>query len=146
MRLQTEQKHFYSHKKNEMRSSLNANFKEANNDENMASGENEDLEHRTKQVEAARMGGSGMPTQKAQIRTALRNQRDLRSFLMERIEQLEARKENKEKDNDNLRERVHQFEAAEKVTRTDIKVEEDNNKNLLMLIEGQISKAADDMK
>ena len=91
MRLQTEQKHFYSHKKNEMRSSLNANFKEANNDENMASGENEDLEQRTKQVEEARMGGSEMPTQKAQIRTALRNQRDMRSFLMERIEYFVSR-------------------------------------------------------
>lgn len=86
-----------------------------------------------------------MPIQKSQIDMMMRIQKEMRMALWERVKELEENKVRIEEENEKLRERIEQLEASNGAW-ADLKVVQEANKNLLALVEGQISDMEDELE
>ena len=79
-----------------------------------------------------------MQIQKSQIDMMMRIQKEMRIALWERVKELEENEVKIEEENEKLRERIQQLEASNGAW-ADFKVVQETNKNLLALVEGQIT-------
>ena len=86
-----------------------------------------------------------MPIQKSQIEMMMRIQKEMRIALWERVKELEENEVKIEEENEKLRERIQQLEASNGAW-ADFKVVQETNKNLLALVEGQISDMEDELE
>ena len=96
-------------------------------------------------TEAVKMEDSKMPIQKSQIDMMMRIQKEMRIALWERVKELEENKVRIEEENEKLRERIQQLEASNGAW-ADFKVVQETNKNLLALVEGQISEMEEELE
>ena len=86
-----------------------------------------------------------MPIQKSQIDMMMRIQKEMRMALWERVKELEENEVRIEEENEKLRERIQQLEASNGAFAY-LKVVQETNKNLLTLIEGQISEMEEELE
>ena len=86
-----------------------------------------------------------MPIQKSQIDMMMRIQKEMRNALWERVKELEENEVRIEEENEKLQERIEQLEASNGAW-SDLKVVQETNKNLLALIEGQISEMEEELE
>ena len=86
-----------------------------------------------------------MPIQKSQIDMMMRIQKEMRNALWERVKELEENEVRIEEENEKLQERIEQLEASNGAW-ADLKVVQETNKNLLALIEGQISEMEEELE
>ena len=86
-----------------------------------------------------------MPIQKSQIDMMMRIQKEMRNALWERVKELEENEVRTEEENEKLQERIQQLEASNGAW-ADLKVVQETNKNLLALIEGQISEMEEELE
>ena len=86
-----------------------------------------------------------MPIQKSQIDMMMRIQKEMRNALWERVKELEENEVRIEEENEKLQEQIEQLEASNGAW-ADLKVVQETNKNLLALIEGQISEMEEELE
>ena len=96
-------------------------------------------------TEAVKMEDSKMPIQKSQIDMMMRIQKEMRMALWERVKELEENKVRIEEENEKLQERIEQLEASNGAW-ADLKVVQETNKNLLTLVEGQITEMEEELE
>ena len=96
-------------------------------------------------AEAVKMEDSKMPIQKSQIDMMMRIQKEMRNALWERVKELEENEVRIEEENEKLQQRIEQLEASNGAW-SDLKVVQETNKNLVALIEGQISEMEEELE